>query len=108
MVPQGLDVIVHEFLLHLNVSPTRVSQIQDETAKDTTLIALLLILKGSRIVIPKSLQPDVLHQLHYAHQGAEKCKLRAKGSVFWANINRDVGEMVKSCVPCQRHKNVNT
>ena len=138
---QGLDVSIHEVHLHLNASPTRVSQIQEQTAKDTTLSALRkavimhgwpekrsdcpaylhaywnyrdeltvadgLILKGTRIVIPESLQPDVLKQLHYAHQGAEKCKLRAKGSVFWANINRDIEELVKSCPPCQRHQKLN-
>ena len=137
---QGLDVSVHEVHLHLNASPTRVSQIREETDKDTTLSALReiimhgwpekrsdcpaylhaywnyrdeltvadgLILKGTRIVIPESLQPDVLKQLHYAHQGTEKCKLRAKGSVFWANINRDIEELVKSCPPCQRHQKLN-
>ena len=110
------------------------SQIQEETAKDTTLSALRkvimsgwpekrsgcpaylyaywnyrdeltvadgLILKGTRIVIPESLQPDVLKQLHYAHQGAEKCNLRAKG------VNRDIEELVKSCPPCQRHQKLN-
>ena len=114
----------------LNSSPMRVSQIREETDKDTTLLALHeiimhgwpekrsncpaslhaywnyrdeptvadgLILKGTRIVIPESLQPNVLKQLHYAHQGSEKCKLMAKGSVFWANINRDIEELVKSC-----------
>jgi len=109
-----------------------VVQIQEETLKDTTLSALHevtmggwpeertdcpahhyrdeltaadgLILKSTPIFIPKSLQPDVLQQLHYAHQGAEKCKLRAKGSVFWADINKDIDEMVKSCPPCHRHQ----
>ena len=127
---QGLDVSVHEVHLHLNASPTRVSQIREETDKDTTLSALreiimhgwpekrsdcpaylhaywnyedeltvanCLVLRGTCIVILESLQPDVLKQLHYAHQGAEKCKLRAKGSVFWANISRDIQELVKSC-----------
>ena len=37
---QGLDVSLHEVHLHLNASPLRVSQIQDETAKDTALSAL--------------------------------------------------------------------
>ena len=137
---QGLDVSVHEIHVNLNASPTRVRQIQEETAKDPTLLALHevimggwpekrsdcpanlhahwnyrdeltvadgLILKGTRIVIPKSLQPDALQQLHYAHQGAEKCKLRAKGSVFWENINKDIVEMDKSCRPCQHHQKSN-
>ena len=66
-----------------------------------------VILKGTRIFIPKTLQADVLQQLHYAHQGAERCKLRAKGSVFWVNINRDIEDMVKSCAPCQRNQQMN-
>ena len=115
-------------------------QIQEETAKDSTLstlrevtlrgwpdgrsdcpAALLvyrnyrdvltvadgLILKGTRIIIPESLQPAVLKQLQYAHQGAPKCKLRANGSVFWANINKHIDELVKTCSPCQRHQKLN-
>lgn len=137
----GLDVSIHELHLHLNASPTRIRQIQEETGKDTTLHSLRavitqgwpnkraecpeflhpywnyrdeltvadgLVLKGTRIVIPKTLQPDVLRQLHYAHQGAEKCKLRAKGSVFWANISADIENMVKSCAPCQHNQSMNT
>ena len=111
---QGLDVSLHKICQNLNASPTRVSQIQEETGKVPTLSALRevimggwperrsdcpvhlhaywnycdkltvadgLILKGTRIVIPKSLQPDIMQQLHYAHQGAEKCKLKVEGSV---------------------------
>ena len=66
-----------------------------------------MILKGTRILIPNSLQSEVLNQLHYAHQGAEKCKLRVKGSVFWVSINADLEEMVKSCGPCQHNQRMN-
>lgn len=67
-----------------------------------------LLLKGTRIIIPDSMRQAVLKQLHYAHQGAEKCKLRAKGSVFWPNINKDVDSMVEGCTPCQRHQKKNS
>ena len=75
--------------------------------RDELTVADGIILKGTRILVPKSLHADVLQQLHYAHQGAEKCKLRAKGSVFWANINQDIGEMVKCCAPCQHNQSMN-
>ena len=75
--------------------------------RDELTVADGIILKGTRILVPKSLQADVLQQLHYAHQGAEKCKLRAKGSVFWANINQDIEEMVKHCGPCQHNQSMN-
>ena len=43
----GLDITIHEVLMNLNVSPTRVPQIQEETAKDTSLSALsAIIAKG--------------------------------------------------------------
>ena len=137
---KGLDVSINKLHMHLNASPTRVEQIQTETAKDPILSSLKsfishgwpdkradcpshlygywnyrdeltvangLILKGTRIIIPKSLQPEVLAQLHYAHQGVEKWKLRAKGSVFWANINADIENMIKGCSPCQHNQHVN-
>ena len=137
---QRLDISGHEVHRHLNASPTRVCQIQEETAKDSTLstprevtlrgwpdrrsdcpAALLaywnyrdvlpvadgLTLKGTRIIIPESLQPAVLKQLQYAHKGAPKCKLKAKGSVFWANINKHIDEFVKTCSPYQRHQKLN-
>ena len=137
---QGLDISVHKVHFHLNASQTRVCQIQEETARDSTLstlrevimrgwpdrrsdcpAALLaywnyrdeltvadgMILKGTHIIFPESLQAAALNQLHYAHQGAEKCKLRAKGTLFWANINRDIDELVKTCSPCQRHQKLN-
>ena len=44
---QGLDISVHEVHLHLNASPTRVCQIQEETAKDSTLSSLReVIMRG--------------------------------------------------------------
>ena len=75
--------------------------------REELTVANGLILKGTRIVIPKKVQPEVLKQLHYAHQGGEKCKLRAKGSVFWAGINADIENMVKDCNPCQHNQRMN-
>ena len=63
-----------------------------------------IILKGSRIVIPQSLRAEVLEQLHYAHQGIEKCRLRAKSSVFWDCINRDIEKKIERCSHCQTHQ----
>ena len=68
---------------------------------DELTVADGLILKGTRIVVPRSLQAHVLKQLHYA-QGAEKCKLRAKGSNFWADIKHDIEELIKSCLLIKR------
>lgn len=60
-----------------------------------------LLLKGHRIIIPVSLQRDVLSRLHASHQGSEKTKLRARTSVFWRNLNRDIVEVTRTCYTCQ-------
>ena len=38
---EGLDVSIHEISMHLNTSPTRIQQIQSETAKDPVLTSLM-------------------------------------------------------------------
>ena len=63
-----------------------------------------IVLKGNRVVIPKTLQQRILTQLHYGHQGIEKTRLRARDSVFWENINKDIETLVKSCPICQEHQ----
>ena len=35
--------------------------------------------------------------------GIEKCRLRARRSVFWPNMNIDIAKLVNSCVQCQVH-----
>ena len=62
-----------------------------------------MILKGHRIVIPRSVQPEILKQLHVGHLGQEKTKLRAKDTVFWPNINKDIEHAVQKCATCQEH-----
>ena len=36
-----------------------------------------LILKGSKLVIPRTLREEILSQIHVGHMGMEKCRRRA-------------------------------
>ena len=40
-----------------------------------------VVLWGNRVVVPKSLQPPVLKELHVAHTGSSKMKALARGFV---------------------------
>ena len=62
-----------------------------------------IILKGDRIVIPESMQPDILKQIHAGHQGITKCQSRAKSSVYWQGISDDLERTVKGCSVCQEY-----
>ena len=42
-----------------------------------------VIMNGTRIVIPKSLQNEHLRCLHTGHFGISKCRFRVKSTVYW-------------------------
>ena len=57
--------------------------------------------KGSRVLIPSTLQRKALQQIHKGHQGVEKCMLKARESVFWPGISDDICKAVERCGTCQ-------
>lgn len=60
-----------------------------------------LILKGQQVVIPKSLRTEMLERIHYGHLGIQKCKLRARESVFWPFMSKEIQDVVESCSTCK-------
>ena len=67
-----------------------------------------LVLKGPRIVIPRTLTPMILTKLHEGHQGVEKSKLRAKDCVYWINISKDIETTIAECSTCQQYRMLQT
>ena len=43
-------------------------------------------------------------KIHTGHQGIEKCRLRARDSVFWCGISADIDNMIKTCDVCQHNQ----
>ena len=62
-----------------------------------------ILLKCDRVIIPNSLIGEVLKDIHRGHLGIEKCRLRARRSVFWPNMNVDIAKIVNQCELCQVH-----
>ena len=59
-----------------------------------------IVLKGERVVIPRSIRKQVIETLHSSHLGIEKSKLRARNSVFWPGINKQIEDVCNSCTAC--------
>ena len=59
-----------------------------------------LILRGTRIVIPRSLQDHVVSLAPEGHQGLVKKKSLLCEKVWFQNIDKLVGNKVKSCSAC--------
>ena len=96
------EVIVHGW-------PDRVKELPNQlrpywSFRDELAVEDGLILKGERVVIPKTIQEHLLTQLHMGHQGIEKTKLRAKDCVYWLDITKDIEQLVRSCSVCQEYQ----
>ena len=63
-----------------------------------------LLMKGNRIVIPVSMRLDVLDKLHDAHQGIAKCRERAKASVWWPGLSKQLEDLVNKCSTCIKER----
>ena len=60
-----------------------------------------IILKGNKIIIPKSLQPRVLDLANESHQGIVRTKQLLRAKVWWSSIDEDVLNKIKTCHACQ-------
>jgi transposase InsO family protein len=59
-----------------------------------------LLTLGDRIVVPYSMRKQVLNLIHQGHQGIVKCRERAKISVWWPRIGKDIQHIVSTCRLC--------
>ncbi|XP_023222220.1 uncharacterized protein K02A2.6-like [Centruroides sculpturatus] len=59
-----------------------------------------ILFRGHRVIVPKSLQPAVLQELHSTHIGIVRMKALARNYCYWRNIDSDIENTVKSCKEC--------
>ena len=61
-----------------------------------------VIMMGNRFVIPRSLRAEILQSLHAAHQSVTAIKDRARCSVYWPGISKDIELARDGCFQCNR------
>ena len=62
-----------------------------------------VIVYNDRVIVPKSLRPNVINTLHAAHQGVSTMIARAESSVFWPGITKDIHDVRDRCHQCNRN-----
>ncbi len=72
--------------------------------RDSISIDNGLLTYGTRLIIPKAERETVLKSIHTGHLGIEKCKRRARDSVYWPGIESQIAQTVIDCVPCQERQ----
>ena len=63
-----------------------------------------LLLKGSRLVIPVDMQKTILGNIHEEHQGITKCRERAKQSVWWPGLSKQIEHLVDKYDKCSKER----
>jgi hypothetical protein len=64
-----------------------------------------LVVYRNRIVVPSSIQRDVLSRVHdIGHFGISKCKDRIQSAVWWPCVNADLEKYIAQCHHCSLHQ----
>lgn len=61
-----------------------------------------ILFKGTRIVVPRVLQNNMLIKIHEGHLGMEKSKRRAKAVLYWPGMGSDIEQTIRKCETCQK------
>ena len=67
----------------------------------TELSADGIVLRGNRIVVPRSLRGRVLEIAHAGHQGIVKTKSLIRSRIWYPGIDKQVEQKIKGCRECQ-------
>ena len=59
-----------------------------------------LLFRGNRIIVPASMQPEMLKLIHEGHLGVEKCRSRARQIFYWPKMSQDISDIVARCNVC--------
>jgi hypothetical protein len=67
-----------------------------------------VIFKGERVVVPEGQREKILHLLHQAHTGVQGCLRRARETVYWPGLTKDIEQLVGLCDTCQTYQKSQT
>ncbi|XP_024890308.1 uncharacterized protein K02A2.6-like [Temnothorax curvispinosus] len=72
--------------------------------RNNLTLARGFIMFGNRFYIPTGLRRGTLEAIHNAHQGIEKCRARARYSVWWPKLSAELQQLVDSCAVCVQNR----
>jgi hypothetical protein len=61
-----------------------------------------IIYRSNRVVIPKTLRPEMLRRIHSSHLGIEACLRKSRDSLYWPLMNEEIKDYVNKCSEFQR------
>ena len=74
------------------------------TSRDEITAQDVFLYKGDIRIASTSFRSEVMARLHVGHLGIDKCKIRARSSVFWPGITATIEQMVGWCSTCKHYQ----
>ena len=60
-----------------------------------------------KLIVPKALQQEMLNKIHSSHLGINKCKARARDTLYWPGMSKQIEDMCSRCAICLEHRKSN-
>lgn len=73
------------------------------TFRDELSVQNGTIYKGHQVLVPSTLQTEMLRKIHSAHQGAESCLRMAREVLFWLGMRQAIQDLCDSCSACAKY-----
>ena len=96
-------VINHDFASNKNDECELVKAfylVKDRLSVSNGLLMYSFDTSELRLVIPRHYRPEILKTLHAAHQGVDAITRRARQTVYWPGISKDILRMCSLCKLC--------
>ena len=94
-ITQGWPNDVHQVAEHLRPY----FHFRDELAVQNGII-----MKGDRVVIPKSLRKEMKQGVHAGHLGINSCLRRAKDVMYWPGMSSEIKQYIETCGTCATYQ----
>lgn len=96
----------------LNGWPNTKQEVPDEIRpywdfREEIHVAEELLFKGDKLIVPKALQQEMLNKIHSSHLGINKCKARARDTLYWPGMSKQIEDMCSRCAICLEHRKSN-
>ena len=72
--------------------------------RDTLTVQGDLVFKGQQLVVPACLRKELMAVAHSTHIGIEGCLPRARESLYWPRMSKELREYVAKCDICLSHR----
>lgn len=59
-----------------------------------------ILYRGQKVIIPKSLSPEMLKRIHSSHIGGDACYRQDRDTLYWPSMQAEIKDFVSNCSTC--------